>query len=378
MTRHKKISRFQFPFCCLLLGLIAAAYGCEGRASDSMKAIVESDLRCSECEIVLDTVATLHGAFLRGPGSLVARDSDGRTYVVDGNDGVVKQYGTTGQFVREIGRRGGGPGEYEGIRNLLTGRGDSLFILDASLARLSVFGENGEFLGATPAAVGAGVDAAMLADGRLIVNTQQPIVLGDSMYSVQVIARNGSVLPFGAASAFDPQSPWTKVRHLVGLNDGGVVVAHPYSFRLDLYGPGQVSPTVVRLAAEWAPTSPLRSAPSDGLLGQPYTPQIAALWEDANGRLWLEMDVPASDWKPGPSSYEALNQLSESERTAVLTRPRLETIIEVVDLDKREVIARSKFRGALGAPVGGGYWATSQESSVGEPSLRLTRFRLTE
>ncbi len=74
---------------------------------------------------------------------------DGLLYVVMRQQGNISVLNPDGTLVRRIGRRGGGPGEFEGL-NGYGWRNDSLWVLDATLGRLSWFDRAGEFLGSVP------------------------------------------------------------------------------------------------------------------------------------------------------------------------------------------------------------------------------------
>jgi DNA-binding beta-propeller fold protein YncE len=62
----------------------------------------------------------------------------GEVYVGDGASGTIRLFDASGQFVRETGSRGRGPGEFSGITRLVLS-GDSLYVLDAVQRRISVF-----------------------------------------------------------------------------------------------------------------------------------------------------------------------------------------------------------------------------------------------
>ncbi|MGH7564497.1 MAG: hypothetical protein ACREK5_08740 [Gemmatimonadota bacterium] len=68
----------------------------------------------------------------------LAVDSRGRVYLADMDVGVILLSSSGGSW-RSIGRKGGGPGEYEFISSLQVIDGDSLLIFDPSTRRVSVF-----------------------------------------------------------------------------------------------------------------------------------------------------------------------------------------------------------------------------------------------
>ena len=84
----------------------------------------------------------------------------------------VRFYDPAGAYLRSVGRRGGGPGEFKGLGPIQVLQGDSLFAFDILQQRLSVFSPAGDFVrsvqmertpdGGYPFAVG------MLRDGSVI------------------------------------------------------------------------------------------------------------------------------------------------------------------------------------------------------------------
>lgn len=71
---------------------------------------------------------------------------DGLLYVVMQRQASLSVLNPDGTLVRRIGQRGGGPGEFEGVSDY-GWRNDSLWVLDATLGRLSWFDSVGSFLG---------------------------------------------------------------------------------------------------------------------------------------------------------------------------------------------------------------------------------------
>ena len=72
--------------------------------------------------------------------------ADGQIYVSDYQSAQVHEYKADGHFVRSLGRQGDGPGEFQ-IASMLLTRGDTLYVQDNRLNRLSVFEQKtGEFI----------------------------------------------------------------------------------------------------------------------------------------------------------------------------------------------------------------------------------------
>ena len=99
-----------------LIALFAAAFPVAAMPQDTVR--VSSDASCADCSIVLDTVVTIGG--FDGLGlhvvdqySAVAVDARERVLVSTIPYPEISVFDMSGEFVREIGGRGGGPGEYE-------------------------------------------------------------------------------------------------------------------------------------------------------------------------------------------------------------------------------------------------------------------------
>jgi|GEM_PF-2904540 len=64
----------------------------------------------------------------------------GNIFVADDLNRHVVVFGPTGEFIRHLGRQGKGPGEFESPWLVAADPQDSIFVWDASLARITVFG----------------------------------------------------------------------------------------------------------------------------------------------------------------------------------------------------------------------------------------------
>ncbi len=76
----------------------------------------------------------------------VQADSEGRIYAIDGRECTVKVFDAEGRFLRTIGRKGQGPGEFSApSRNIITSQ-DDLVVLDVGNRRLSFFEKDGDLI----------------------------------------------------------------------------------------------------------------------------------------------------------------------------------------------------------------------------------------
>lgn len=342
--------------------------------------LIGSEVSCPSCSIVFDSVVTLEGAYIGASVAGILRHSSGSFYLADGGDGLLKAYASDGRFLQEIGRHGGGPGEYEAIRNLMLAPDGSIRVLDGVLGRLSAFSPNGDFLGSTqvPVAAGMGRPAVLLTDGRLVVNYTTPATIADAGYALTTIDHEGNATRSFDEEVFDPQRRWLQWRLLWLRSTGQLLVARPFTFTIDVYDSDLTRIAAIQRVADWIPLRDPDEVPSDGTFDKPFTPQLFAIWEDERGLLWLYIALPSPLWKPGPPMQQIIRGegLDPDTYRTLGARPRAETIIEVVDLEARQLLARMRVDVRVGAPFGRGYFALSAEDSVGEPSLRVSRVRL--
>lgn len=144
----------------VLLALVATGAGCgaDGAASSSTRrdsagiAIVESsapawgpgDAWTVDPEPILDLAESGEGdahAFFGVQDAI--RLADGTIVVADGRAGEVRYFDAAGEFIRATGRRGAGPGEFQGLASIHRFRGDSLVAVDGRARRLTVLGPQG-------------------------------------------------------------------------------------------------------------------------------------------------------------------------------------------------------------------------------------------
>lgn len=76
----------------------------------------------------------------------IAVDAYGRIYILEGQAQEIRVFDADGNFLRTIGRRGEGPGEFQGAAALLWGPDGHLWVVDPNNARYSVFDTTGAYL----------------------------------------------------------------------------------------------------------------------------------------------------------------------------------------------------------------------------------------
>ena len=73
-----------------------------------------------------------------------APERDGSFYLYDQNDGQIRRYDPRGRFTGKIGRKGGGPGEYQHVGGMMVDATGSLVVFDPGSRRITHFGPDGK------------------------------------------------------------------------------------------------------------------------------------------------------------------------------------------------------------------------------------------
>lgn len=143
---------------------------------------------------------------VRGP----VRLADGRIAIANGATNDVRLYDPTGKHLRTSGRSGSGPGEYSMIAGIWNGIGDSLFVDDILVRRITVLDHDGNLgrsfsLGGSPGTliptngqVNLAVPLGLLADGSIVGFSQS---LGINQQRAGVFRDSITVIHYGSDGA---------------------------------------------------------------------------------------------------------------------------------------------------------------------------------
>jgi hypothetical protein len=106
----------------------------------------------------------------------LAVSPDGHMLVVDGSVPAVRLYDSTGALVRQVGRKGGGPGEYGNINGIAVLPGGGWAIWDASGSRINTYSADGAFLASARSPVtGYGSNEALRSDRARNLYLEAPL-----------------------------------------------------------------------------------------------------------------------------------------------------------------------------------------------------------
>jgi hypothetical protein len=169
-------------------------------------------------------------------GTIVAIDLDsrGNIYVLDQQVPAIRVFDRDGEYLRTIGRGGGGPGELSnGVGAVLVGAGDTLFVPDIMLQRVNRFLPDGTLAGSypTPFTDGVSLRWQSLADGSLVQQVSTALLPGversDQRNLVLLRGSDGSVrdtllrLPVGEMFEFQGGLPKIRLFEAEALWEAG-------------------------------------------------------------------------------------------------------------------------------------------------------------
>jgi hypothetical protein len=288
--------------------------------------------------------------------------SDGRLVIGNAGTHEIRYYDSAGVFIRSVGGEGDGPGELRTPFILIPLTADSIAVGDLRLARLSVFGPEGEFVrSASFGSARMSGPVARLADGRYLFSTQSYMVTGneggpvrperywmdvsvfdetttsmDTIASLpwveMVVAPMGTTRSDGSAMMGPRPRSFGHMTWLAGRLGGGFVAADNARPELELRDATGTVTAVVRWPGEpraitaddverelehrvsQSTTPELRRVLRESLSQHPppadrmpffgceyYSCSTAPLLVDSEGNMWVREYAPSAD--TGPSGY---------------------------------------------------------------------------
>ncbi len=364
-----------FPTLLLLLAFAAPAAG--------QRVVQVPDApTCPRCRITLTKVATLgladDPASPQGWVSL-SRDSRGRFYVASagGAEGVLV-YDARGRFLRVLGRRGRGPGEYLFAREVRVAPGDSIYVSDPAQRRLTVLGPDHRVARTVPApAEVAGVLPGR--GGEVVVQAldRSPALVG---YPLHRLASTGRVVAsFGSRRpATRRDRPYDDPRAVNRARNQGVWSARLNRYRVELWDASGRPVLALERSPSWfVPWTRHPGVREDEVRPVPL---LQAVREDARGRLWVFVRVPDARWRAASAPAPAERRRERGVVPANQLRRYLDTVVEVLDPRTGRILASTRLEGVFAAFLvsGGNLAYTRRETAEGIEKVEVWELGLTE
>ena len=347
--------------------------------------MIPEQVSCDSCRIEIMPMFTIGDtagpSILTGrPGSIV---TNGRgTYWIGVLDAFPLRYDSAAGTLQEFAREGQGPGEFRRPSVVAYLPGDSLLVrdiftwhvvrLDSMITARTI---------SHPDQLG-GLRIYRWPD-RVVARSHANRRAGREIELRDVVA----VYDMSGASVVELDTlfatPWSNGRDGVafassirrsaeGAGDGDIWIANYNSYRIIKYSPtGEAVDSVLR-RPKWFPGGQAI------LLGGPDNPTSPALtnhWIDDAGRMWVLLSQPRTDTKDAWKDVEmGGNEVAVAKLPAEYELNR--TIIEVIDLQRKRVIARHAFDGYISAVLPDNRVASFVETESGVPVLTIHKLRL--
>lgn len=299
---------------------------------------------CPACVIQMRRVATLGASDgdgrLRALPSTVTTDSRGRFYVTTPDvDELPYVYDARGRFLRQLGRRGRGPGEFLNPAVVLVLPGDTVAVIDQANPRITWLSPQYEVVRTAPAPAWSW-SAAALGGGEIVINARlsDSERIGLPLHAFDGVGKYrrsfGAVNPVVRPSEYTAESRW-----LASSRSGGVWSApFTHEYVIEHWDGGGNRTHAVTRRVDWFPRYERFWFPTPE---RPPPPRVQHLFEDAGGRLWVIAWVADAEWdgalKPGP--------IREGQRVYTYDREAdlYDSIIEVVEPRFGELVVARRY-----------------------------------
>lgn len=360
-----------FRFAWIMVGLLVSA-----AAPAGLDGQVPSRPRCIQCRIELTPLLRLGDE--SGPGmidhieSRVVRSSRGDYIVKSNYPTSLTLFDRNGRVIRTIGRKGSGPGEFQGIGAIAFGAGDSLHVFDQVSHRYSVLDSAYRFVRSGSLPLGPELASLVLPTGEFVFGLplRTPAQIGQPLHRVDRMGR--LAVSFGSQSGlFRPDIPYFDRRAIATSSGGLVWSAYRTQYVLERWNPvtgkrvAQFRRDVAWFPPRMSPTRGLR-AQSDADAPEPF---LMAVHESADGILWVLIAVPDRDWKRAIAARR-----DGQEHTQVLDEQLYyDTVIEALHPQTGQLLATTTVPAFIRQFVADDAIGTVVEGSDGVPRIHLWR-----
>ncbi len=335
------------PLLAATIGVLAASRALPAQPSPVV--VVTDRISCASCSIVrgaqLRFTAAADTNRIEEVPSAITQDARGRYIVAFEGRGIL-QYDRTGRFEMRLGRFGRGPAEFACPSALVPLPGDSLLVLDECNRRASVLAADGRIARQVRTAqqflfpVIRRWPSDLVATGR--VGT--PAAAGRPLHAISLAAQDVTVeSSFGATATSQTPNNLANAYELVAADrTGGFVSSNPVRYEVHRWRAPGVLLQTLRREAGWF------GNPSSGRIGtptEPPSPRLAGLHVDARGRIWSFTRVAAPGWRRAWARFPA--GAREADRSNLDRSLLFDTVVEVIDADRKTVLVRDTLPGAV-------------------------------
>ena len=363
------------PTCASQLAFLVALSIPVDHVGAQQKFVLRGPPTCSQCQIRLDHSVTLDGSRSSQVGEplTMARMSDGRILLnTMAGEPSIAVFDSTGRHVRTIGRRGGGPGEFQALgRFKITGK-DTLRVFDISARRMTVLSSTFALVQTLPVDIMTTGDVEVLADGRIVAAMNISSFRTPSL-PLHVIGKDGKMeRSFGAENrAYRREDAHLLWRWIAPAGNEGVWAVHPAKYVLELWNFSGQKVGELERSVSWF-------RPHDGSLDKPNAPPKPVIMDirmDSTGKLWVIAHVADQNWTSGLGTVRGL--YNRQVRGVADANKYWDSIIEVIDPVAGTLVASQRFDQILRWIGESAYASAYRQDATGVPFIDVFRVSLT-
>jgi 6-bladed beta-propeller len=308
---------------------------------------------CSRCEIALERIAVLGGAdlpFEFGNTTSLALMSDGRYLAKPLLEGELAIFDAAGRFERIVGREGEGPGEFRSIREVATGPGDTVYVLESG-GLVTRLGPDLRYIDRIILERAKPNGWTVLPSGEIAV-VSVPLGTRAPPDRVHVINGDGSVRTSFARAPrnYDPIADYNETAGVLSPSRryGGVWFSKWNEYVLQLFVDGQPRKVLARDVdwfRPWEGVEEERNAPR--------RPTLEAVAERDDGLLTVVATVADANWEQARGAIVQEFGAGERRADALPRRLMWDSVVEIIDPEAGAILAAARSDDYLRLPVGG-------------------------
>jgi len=330
--------------------------------------------QCVTCEVVLKRIVSLgdrdsSGALHGRPIAIASIASGGFAVVNPPPGGPVLLYGTAGQFVGYLGKKGKGPGEMEMAAGVASGAG-RMYAWDFLNARLSVYDLRGRYL---YSAFQTAATQAVI-DGFSVANVSA-LTAGNRVAAISIIDSSGRII-----RVVDLQEPSNRPEDSWRISRSISAISHGFwSSRVDRYEltrwsiDGKATHRV-RRNVKWFPAVETRTA---FVRGEYPNAELLGAQEDSHGLLWTFIRVTSPAWREGLGPPRVSRSPNGRPSYQYFDEGKLfDTMIEVIDLKTGKLVASTRQPGYFAYPLGNDLVGSYGQNENGEPIITVWELKV--
>lgn len=335
--------------------------------------------------------------------------ADGGLLVHDTQSELVRMYDSTGTFVRTLGAKGGGPGEYGQINGIARHPGGDLFLWDASGGRINHYRADGQFVGSwrspftgwfTQNQLFADTSGRLLTWMPIIADPNQPLDRRDSFVRLDTAGTildtllsprfEGDAEPLKASSPNGRSQtmttrPWSP-NAAVSVHPAGGIVAGLGREYLFYRLPEQGKPIRIEMEQQPVPVSDTerrerqaqieqtmrRLDPNWNWTGAPIPatkPAYERFLIGEDGRIWVRISTPS---EPIPADELPTPRVAPNAPPPVILTTREPVVFDVFEADGRYLgRVRVPSRARLLRVRGNTAWGTQRDEDDVQYAVRF-------